>query len=198
MTIATRTPEGEPLRCAICDEIHLVLVSRPPGDTVCPTCGSHSWMPISNLTEQAPLTELGRMLPAFIDKLRLCKSRSELSSLLVDGISLCVSPTYVRLWVVDSRKWSYSSFYVVASRGDLDRKDIGMAQPIEMEGVCEVEELVRNGSRRTLVPLFQADRTTAGVLEMQHPVSVPKDIQLFRKRLVQSINAVATGTHLFD
>jgi hypothetical protein len=196
--ISTRTPEGEPLRCMICDAIHMVLVSRPPGDTVCPSCGAHSWMPVADAAEPFPSADISRLLPGFLDRLRMCKSKRELGSLLVDGISLCVEPTYVRLWLVDSRKWSYSNFHVVAARGNLDCKEFGIADALEVDGVCEVEELVRNGSLRTLVPLFQKDRTTVGVLEMQHSATIPKELHQSRLRLVRSVNAVATGTHLLD
>ena len=45
MTISTRTPEGDPLKCSICGSEHFVLTSWPPGDSVCPSCGAHSWIP---------------------------------------------------------------------------------------------------------------------------------------------------------
>jgi hypothetical protein len=45
MIPSSRTPEGEPLRCLVCGASHNVEVSRPPGDSVCPSCGAHAWMP---------------------------------------------------------------------------------------------------------------------------------------------------------
>ena len=44
MQPSTRTPEGDPLRCQICGALNSVLTSMPPGDSVCPVCGSHAWM----------------------------------------------------------------------------------------------------------------------------------------------------------
>ena len=43
MTISSRTPEGEPQRCPICDELANVDPSYPGGDACCPRCGSLLW-----------------------------------------------------------------------------------------------------------------------------------------------------------
>lgn len=40
MTISSRTPEGEPRRCAICGEMAVTEPSQPLGDSVCPRCGA--------------------------------------------------------------------------------------------------------------------------------------------------------------
>lgn len=48
MLPSTRTPEGEPLRCGICGASSNVLTSHPPGDSVCPVCGSHAWLSLPN------------------------------------------------------------------------------------------------------------------------------------------------------
>ena len=45
MRASSRTPDGLPIRCSICGAKSTVLVSAPPGDTVCPVCGSHLWVP---------------------------------------------------------------------------------------------------------------------------------------------------------
>ncbi len=41
-TIASRTPEGDPLRCPLCGEVS-IDVSLPAGDVPCPTCGQLLW-----------------------------------------------------------------------------------------------------------------------------------------------------------
>lgn len=43
MTNPVRTPEGEPLRCPICGAISALDLADPPGDAVCPQCGSLLW-----------------------------------------------------------------------------------------------------------------------------------------------------------
>jgi acyl carrier protein len=40
MTISSRTPEGEPHRCAICGGLVVTEPSQPLGDSVCPRCGA--------------------------------------------------------------------------------------------------------------------------------------------------------------
>ena len=44
MTISSPTDDGFPVRCDVCGGASLVNVSRPPGDSVCPTCGSFLWV----------------------------------------------------------------------------------------------------------------------------------------------------------
>jgi len=43
MTIASRTPEGMPGRCPICDAEFSVVPSQPFGDAPCPACGARLW-----------------------------------------------------------------------------------------------------------------------------------------------------------
>src|SRR5262245_11401409 len=45
MTIASRTPEGEPWRCPVCGNELRLDPSRPPGDAPCPHCGTLLWFP---------------------------------------------------------------------------------------------------------------------------------------------------------
>jgi acyl carrier protein len=43
MTISSRTPEGLPHRCPVCDEVAAVEPSYPGGDATCPRCGQLLW-----------------------------------------------------------------------------------------------------------------------------------------------------------
>jgi hypothetical protein len=45
MTISSRTPEGQPNRCPVCDNVLRLEPSRPSGDAPCPFCGSLLWFP---------------------------------------------------------------------------------------------------------------------------------------------------------
>ena len=42
--ISTTTDDGYPVRCDLCGTSSLVNVSRPPGDSVCPACGTFLWV----------------------------------------------------------------------------------------------------------------------------------------------------------
>lgn len=41
---STATDDGFPVQCEICGAQSIVNVSRPPGDSVCPACGSFLWV----------------------------------------------------------------------------------------------------------------------------------------------------------
>jgi acyl carrier protein len=43
MTISSRTPEGLPNRCPVCDNVVRVEPSGPFGDAPCPSCGTLLW-----------------------------------------------------------------------------------------------------------------------------------------------------------
>jgi hypothetical protein len=43
MVISSRTPEGEPFFCVICDRLVVVEGSPPDGDSLCPSCGRLLW-----------------------------------------------------------------------------------------------------------------------------------------------------------
>jgi tetratricopeptide (TPR) repeat protein len=43
MKPSSRTPEGQPNRCLICDKEFRLEPSTPPGDAPCPYCGSLTW-----------------------------------------------------------------------------------------------------------------------------------------------------------
>lgn len=44
MNTPTSTDDGFPVRCDVCGTSSLVNISRPPGDAVCPSCGSFLWV----------------------------------------------------------------------------------------------------------------------------------------------------------
>lgn len=44
MISSTSTDDGFPIRCEISGTTSVVNVSRPPGDSICPACGSFLWV----------------------------------------------------------------------------------------------------------------------------------------------------------
>jgi acyl carrier protein len=78
MIIASRTPEGEPQCCPICDKVAILEPSDPGRDLSCPSCGSLFWRVRSVLQKKT-----GRSL----EDLRLSTRLRNLDSLdLVDLI----------------------------------------------------------------------------------------------------------------
>jgi len=43
MAVSSRTPEGQPNQCPICDSIFRIEPSSPFGDAPCPSCGTLLW-----------------------------------------------------------------------------------------------------------------------------------------------------------
>lgn len=73
-TISSRTPEGEPNRCPVCEATFSLEPSRPPGDAPCPHCGTLLWFILTSVGERvhesaaiAPIKI--RLLKAIVQKL---------------------------------------------------------------------------------------------------------------------------------
>src|SRR5688572_25145055 len=70
MNVSSRTPEGDPHRCAICGRVVVMETEEPLGDSVCPRCGA-LFLPFQKtfsqqlgidrrrITPETALTELG-------------------------------------------------------------------------------------------------------------------------------------------
>ncbi len=54
MTISSRTPEGEPAVCPICDAAFTAEPSQPGGDAPCPCCGHLVWFDRDTAAEVRP------------------------------------------------------------------------------------------------------------------------------------------------
>lgn len=79
---ATMTDDGFPIHCQICGASSVVDVSRPPGDSVCPVCGTFLWVDalaeIANLDGFVPDVRLSEVL---------ARTRTEAIHTVVDGIA---------------------------------------------------------------------------------------------------------------
>ena len=42
--IASRSPEGDEVRCLACGSLFCIEPTRPPGDATCPVCGALVWV----------------------------------------------------------------------------------------------------------------------------------------------------------
>ena len=95
-----------------------MLSSNPPGDSVCPTCGSHSWMVSKKIEAQFPTAEVVRIVPEFVDKIRLSRSKMELAAHLVDGLFQCLTPQGVKVWLLSQSGIEPPQFDLAGSRGE--------------------------------------------------------------------------------
>jgi acyl carrier protein len=59
MTISSRTPEGVPGNCPLCDAVICLEPSGPVGDAPCPYCGSLLWfVRLAGQVQYYPLDEI--------------------------------------------------------------------------------------------------------------------------------------------
>ncbi len=68
--ISTTTDDGTPIRCEVCGALSLVNVTRPPGDSVCPGCGSFLWVDalVEVTRERSFMPDIG--MPQLVAKVR--------------------------------------------------------------------------------------------------------------------------------
>ena len=200
MIISTRTPEGDPLKCVVCGNEHLVLSSHPPGDSVCPTCGSHSWIATKKLEKKFPTAEVLQIVPTFVDKIRLSRSKMELATHLVDGLFQCLSPHGVTVWLLSPTVGVESmQFELAASRGETLLKDIDFASSNDrIANSLTVNTIV--GERLLFrLPLKANNKlTVAGVLEVVLRIEIPLDARDGSLRFVRSMAAITSGCRAFS
>ena len=66
MNISSRTPDGQPNRCAICGKPVIIEPSIPPGDAPCPHCGSLLWFvsdPVQRKLAKLDFVVQGAVIP---------------------------------------------------------------------------------------------------------------------------------------
>ena len=91
MTISSRTPEGTPNHCPVCDSDIRIDPSLPSGDAPCPKCGTLLWfidspsgMQFYNLESIAPIHESIRRI--ICEKLGLDEEQIKSSSSFVEDL----------------------------------------------------------------------------------------------------------------
>ena len=200
MIISTRTPEGDPLKCVVCGNEHLVLSSHPLGDSVCPTCGSHSWIATKKLEKKFPTAEVLQIVPTFVDKIRLSRSKMEMSTHLVDGLFQCLSPHGVTVWLLSPSVGVESmQFELAASRGETHSEDIVFAN--SNDGIANSLTINKILGERLLIrlPLKANNKlTAAGVLEVLQRTEIPLDARDESLKFVRSMAAISSGCRAFS
>lgn len=95
MTVSTRTPEGQPGKCPLCDAAIVVELSVLFGDAICPQCGHLVWF-----FQAAEVTHV-------FDSQKSVPSRERVSDIVaerlgVDSDLIVNNPTFVSDLGVDS------------------------------------------------------------------------------------------------
>ncbi len=196
--ITTRTPEGEPLKCSICGEVNLVLVSSPPSDSVCPCCGAFSWIKIER--DLSPfLSQRDRaMLPPLLDRIRTSASRNQVCRLLADGISLLLKPESIRVSTMEQNETDEVSLVLQAHRGQEAKQTVEADLMNRLSTTNKAVFYKSNDVNVFVLTMIRQDRSLAGIIEIEQKDCLPENRIEEQIRVVSSIGAVALGTHLLD
>ena len=197
MTISTRTPEGDPLKCSICGSEHFVLTSWPPGDSVCPSCGAHSWIPKPIPANVNPTSEIRNQVRTLVDQLRLSSTKVELGNYLVNGIVDCLSAKSAFLWISKGHEADrHPPLELFAFNGK--PKDCEFAEEIATTREPAMRMVVIHSVESLLigVPLKTRSGPTAIIEVVQRATSHP-DARTGYLRFVRSMAAVVESCPAF-
>lgn len=194
MRPSSRTPEGEPLRCAICGASHNIDVSRPPGDSVCPSCGTHAWFPHRAESVEATRAHIRSYVAELSAFCRRDPPVNDLGELLVSGLTRCLAAYGSMLWVRNKRRWwSFrATLNLIACVGEPDSPDFAQ------EVATAKHQIMRNGrmaGRETLVigvPVMRHDRVL-GVIEVLQRAGRPENTQKGYVRFVNQMADITAG-----
>ncbi len=95
MTVASRTPEGEPNLCPLCGGLVRIEPARPPGDAPCPHCGCLLWF--LDTTSGVRIHD-ATVAEVVLDRLRLLFG----DRIGIDPADLSRSPSFLKEMGVDS------------------------------------------------------------------------------------------------
>jgi acyl carrier protein len=89
-TISSRTPEGEPAQCPVCNALVCIEPSQPSGDAPCPNCGTLLWLYRSSTATQlyesntvAPIRD--HILQIISNSSGILKERIDLSKSFIEN-----------------------------------------------------------------------------------------------------------------
>ena len=162
--------------------------------------GTHSWIETKKLETKFPTAEVLQIVPAFVDKIRLSRSKMEMATHLVDGLFQCLSPHGVTLWLLSPSVGVESmKFELAASRGETHSKQIVVAS--STDGIANSLTAKAIDGERLLIrlPLKANNKlTVAGVLEVVLRTEIPLDARDGSIRFVRSMAAISSGCRAFS
>ncbi|XZE36081.1 hypothetical protein SH501x_001635 [Pirellulaceae bacterium SH501] len=172
-------------------------MSDPPLDSVCPCCGSFSWITITEKTKPLLSQKDYATLIVLMDNMRQCKSKAEISQLLVDGISLMLSVEAVSLSLVD-RNDPEHRLCLFAHRGP---SAVGHVEETALSDVESKRPALTSQNEKSgvsLLPFYRHDHSLAGFIAVKQSSKIPDSHLEEQNRAIASLAAVAVGTHLLD
>lgn len=99
---SSRTPEGDPASCPICGLASAVEPSIPPGDCVCPHCGSHLWVATNETSAKIAIRSFVRELQTLVQN---GDSTTYTTGFLVSGLRRCLAAHGASLWITTKSRF---------------------------------------------------------------------------------------------
>jgi hypothetical protein len=202
MLPSTRTPEGEPLRCSICGQEHLVLLSAPPNDSVCPSCGSHAWIVVEdpNRLESIGRDRIRLEVQSLVELLRFSSSKVELAEYLTSGLVRCLAAHGSTVWMLrpeislldrtDERE--VESLERIGFNGETHDERFANIVAAEKQETMRIEFGGTGERLRIGVPLKNR-QGLVGVIEVSQRPNLNRDARTGYIRFVRSIASVIEG-----
>ena len=163
MSPASRTPEGTPIDCPICGRPAVVTPSIPPGDCVCPHCGTLLWVPTGTSYVKTAVRSFLGELETLIQS---DDSLEYTAGFLVAGLKNCLAAHGAALWIHPKpRLWRRAQIRLLRNDGpattpELAAEVVAAAAPIVRQESTATGRWLRLG-----VPVARGGKVL-GVLEV--------------------------------
>lgn len=199
MPPSSRTPEGEPLRCKVCGAWSNVEVSSPPGDAICPSCGSHVWLANPFIRFSTTKTRIQNFVAELSAHCRADLPMNRIGAFLVSGLSDCLAAYDAMLWVQGKQNWwsMRRTPKVVACVGERDSPTLAREVIFTRK---EVTRQVRISDVVTLVISVPVTRNTRviGGIEVLQRAGCPPESQQGYVHFINHMADILSKTRMFD
>ena len=188
MSPASRTPEGTPIDCPICGRSAVVTPSTPPGDCVCPHCGTLLWVPTGK-------SHVKIAVRSFLGELQsLVQSDDSLqytTGFLVAGLKNCLAAHGAALWINPKRKlWRRSQLRLQRNDGPATTPELASEVVAAAAPIVRQESTATNRWLHLGVPMAR-DGKVLGVLEVAQRDVEDERTQLGYVRFISQVAGIS-------
>lgn len=171
MIPSSRTPEGDHLRCYLCNAIAWIEASRPTGDVTCPSCGTLNWVGSPGEFAIERVKAVIRSLVAEIATLVAENApREKLAKRLVEVLPPCLAAHGAMLWRCSRRHWWSRGRKVIV---ECTYGDVDLSQPFAQQIANDLDHksvLIEDNNRNVLmigIPVVVGTNTVAVIQILQ-------------------------------
>lgn len=188
MIPSSRTPEGEPLRCMQCGARNFVDVSTPPGDSVCPNCGTLAWIADGPEQNPSPKDEIRVFVYQLWATCQTGPPIKQIGDYVVSGLTKCLAAYGTCLWMDRSTnsQSTTSDVSVVASLGEATLP-LFSREVLEKKSKFVCNTMI--SGRKTLVvnALIVQHHRIVGGIEVLQPFTCARETQRGYLRFVHQV-----------